>query len=104
MVSDLLFPHSALKPVVNDIASLYSLGNIMFLSLHYMGRGLEMVVIILKGMLNTVGMLTNHLTLPMQCIASLVFGKYKTTVFLPLHYVGRVKPYFKFDLRNKLHK
>lgn len=65
VVSDLLFPRSALKPVVNDIFSLYRLGYIVFLSLHYMGRGLEMVVIILKGMPNTIGMLTTHLTLPM---------------------------------------
>ena len=65
MISDLLFPRSALKPVVNDIASLYRLGYIVFLSSHYMGRGLEMVVIILKGMPNTVGMLTTYLTLPM---------------------------------------
>ena len=65
MISDLLFPRSALKPIVTDIASLYRLCNIVFLSLHYMGRGLEMVVIIFKGMSNTVGMLTTHLTLPM---------------------------------------
>jgi hypothetical protein len=32
----------------------------LFLSLHYMGRGLEMVAIIFKGMYNTVEMLTVH--------------------------------------------
>jgi len=65
VITDLLFPRSALDPIVTDLVSLYRLDNIVFLSLHYMGRVMEIAVIIVKGIPNTVGVLTAHLTLPM---------------------------------------
>jgi len=65
VITDLLFPRSALDPIVTDLVALYRLDNRVFLSLHYMGRVLKIAVIVVKDIPNTVRMLTAPLTLPM---------------------------------------